>query len=92
MVCYVRRHAVPLAWAWALGLHVLSWIAQVYLGHTLAEKRKPALLDSFVQVCTIFADKQPDALRALAKCHAIKRMCQPDPPLFPPFFSAFRTC
>jgi uncharacterized membrane protein YGL010W len=34
----------------ALALHVVCWILQ-FLGHGLAEKRAPALLDSFVQ-CT----------------------------------------
>lgn len=40
---------VPKAWAWALGLHLLSWVVQVHFGHTVAEKRRPALLDSFFQ-------------------------------------------
>lgn len=43
------RASVPDAWAWALGLHLLSWFAQIAVGHQLAEKRKPALLDSFFQ-------------------------------------------
>jgi uncharacterized membrane protein YGL010W len=43
------KHTVPNAWQWALGLHILSWAVQVYFGHTLAEKRRPALLDSFFQ-------------------------------------------
>ncbi|KAK9830485.1 hypothetical protein WJX72_011978 [[Myrmecia] bisecta] len=43
------RQLVPCAWAWALGVHVLSWIAQVWVGHIVCEKRKPALLDSFFQ-------------------------------------------
>ena len=42
--------AVPHAWAWALGVHLLSWYAQIHLGHIVMEKRKPALLDSFFQV------------------------------------------
>lgn len=37
-------------WAWALGVHVLSWYAQIHPGHLVLEKRKPALLDSFFQV------------------------------------------
>lgn len=44
------RLAVPAAWAWALGLHVFSWFAQVVFGHQMAEHRRPALLDSFFQV------------------------------------------
>ena len=44
--------AVPHAWAWALGVHLLSWYAQIHLGHIVMEKRKPALLDSFFQVGT----------------------------------------
>lgn len=43
------RLAVPAAWAWALGLHVFSWFAQVVFGHQMAEHRRPALLDSFFQ-------------------------------------------
>jgi len=43
------RQVVPQAWSWAVGVHVLSWIMQVYFGHMVAEKRKPALLDSFFQ-------------------------------------------
>lgn len=43
------QHAFPNAWAWALGLHILSWVVQVHFGHTVAEKRRPALLDSFFQ-------------------------------------------
>lgn len=33
---------------WALGLHVISWIAQ-FIGHGVFEGRKPALLDNLVQ-------------------------------------------
>ncbi|KAL4448126.1 hypothetical protein ABPG75_005345 [Micractinium tetrahymenae] len=43
------RAAVPSAWAWALGLHLFSWFAQIVFGHQMAEGRKPALLDSFFQ-------------------------------------------
>jgi uncharacterized membrane protein YGL010W len=43
------RQGVPAAWAWALALHAFSWLAQIYLGHSLAERRRPALLDSFFQ-------------------------------------------
>ena len=28
---------------------MLSWIVQVHFGHTMAEKRRPALMDSFFQ-------------------------------------------
>jgi uncharacterized membrane protein YGL010W len=45
----VQQH-VAAAWGWALGLHMLSWFAQVHFGHIMAEKRRPALLDSFFQV------------------------------------------
>lgn len=44
-----RTHVVH-AWAWALGIHVLSWYMQIHPGHMLLEGRKPALLDSFFQV------------------------------------------
>lgn len=42
--------AVPHAWAWALGMFVLSWYMQIHPGHLVLEGRKPALLDSFFQV------------------------------------------
>ncbi|GAB4817512.1 hypothetical protein N2152v2_004558 [Parachlorella kessleri] len=45
---YVQQHVLS-GWGWALGLHLLSWFAQVHFGHNVAEKRKPALLDSFFQ-------------------------------------------
>ncbi len=41
---------VPDAWAWALGVQVFSWYMQIHPGHGILEKRKPALLDSLVQV------------------------------------------
>ena len=37
------------AWMWALGIHIMSWFMQIVPGHMIAEKRKPALMDSFVQ-------------------------------------------
>lgn len=40
---------VQYAWAYAIGLHILSWWAQIHLGHIMLEHRKPALLDSFFQ-------------------------------------------
>ena len=43
---------VPHAWAYAIGVHVLSWWAQIHLGHMMLEHRKPALLDSFFQAMT----------------------------------------
>ena len=33
----------------ALALHVLGWWMQIVPGHTWIEKRKPALMDSFIQ-------------------------------------------
>jgi len=33
---------------WAIGLHVVSWIAQ-FVGHGIFEGRAPALLDNLVQ-------------------------------------------
>lgn len=38
-----------MAWAWALGLEVLSWYMQIHPGHLIFEKRRPALVDSVVQ-------------------------------------------
>jgi 2-hydroxy fatty acid dioxygenase len=43
------RQAVTGAWTWALGAHLLGWFMQIYFGHSMAEKRRPALLDSFFQ-------------------------------------------
>ena len=43
------RKTIPHAWAWALALHILAWVVQVYFGHVVAEKRRPALMDSFFQ-------------------------------------------
>lgn len=43
---------VPHAWAYAIGVHILSWWAQIHLGHIMLEHRKPALLDSFFQAMT----------------------------------------
>eukprot|EP00892_Ulva_mutabilis_P001678 jgi/Ulvmu1/11510/UM077_0059.1 len=45
---YVQAE-VPKAWAWALGLQVLSWYMQVHPGHLIYEKRRPALTDSLIQ-------------------------------------------
>lgn len=44
------QQEVPNAWAWALGIHVLSWFMQIVPGHSCCEHRKPALLDSLFQV------------------------------------------
>jgi hypothetical protein len=41
---------VAQAWKWALLVHVLSWYMQIHPGHAILEGRKPALLDSLVQV------------------------------------------
>lgn len=35
-----------MAWKYALGIHILSWIMQVAIGHVIFEGRKPALLDN----------------------------------------------
>lgn len=43
------KASVPGAWAWTLGVHILSWFMQIVPGHAWAEGRKPALLDSFFQ-------------------------------------------
>ena len=44
------RQALPNAWAWAFGVHILGWYMQIHIGHMLIEGRKPALLDSLFQV------------------------------------------
>lgn len=63
------RVVVPSAWAWALGLHIFSWFAQIVFGHQMAEHRKPALMDSFFQVRGRF--KQPGCMHWCGRlsCH-----------------------
>jgi uncharacterized membrane protein YGL010W len=39
-------------WKLAFVSHLFGWIVQVYVGHYVYEKRKPALLDSFFQAVT----------------------------------------
>ena len=44
------REAFPdAAWRWAIYAHVLGWFMQIVPGHWYFERRKPSLLDSFVQ-------------------------------------------
>jgi uncharacterized membrane protein YGL010W len=45
--CVETAHVAP--WKAALALHILGWYMQIHPGHTVFEKRKPALLDSLVQ-------------------------------------------
>jgi 2-hydroxy fatty acid dioxygenase len=37
------------AWLWALALNALSWYMQIHPGHIIFEKKRAALVDSFVQ-------------------------------------------
>jgi uncharacterized membrane protein YGL010W len=37
------------AWKLALALHALAWYMQIHPGHGIFERRKPALMDRFVQ-------------------------------------------
>ena len=37
------------AWRWALGAHLAGWLLQIYPGHYVFEKRKPAICDSVFQ-------------------------------------------
>ena len=46
---YSLQKATPHACVISLGLHMLSWLIQVAIGHAILEKRKPALLDSLFQ-------------------------------------------
>jgi len=41
--------SAPHAWACALGVHVLSWYAQIHPGHLILERRRPAIMDSVFQ-------------------------------------------
>jgi uncharacterized membrane protein YGL010W len=41
--------AAPAPLAWAAAVQVVSWAAQIVVGHAWLEKRRPALLDSFFQ-------------------------------------------
>ena len=44
------RQAHPAdAWLWAIYAHVFGWFMQIVPGHTYFERRKPSLMDSFVQ-------------------------------------------
>ena len=44
------RQAYPShAWLWAVYAHLFSWFVQIVPGHGYFEKRKPSLMDSFVQ-------------------------------------------
>lgn len=40
---------VPHAWAPAIGLHLLGWVVQIWFGHHMMERKRPALLDSLLQ-------------------------------------------
>jgi len=37
------------AWRWGAALHAAGWVAQIFPGHVLFERRRPALADSFWQ-------------------------------------------
>ncbi|MEW5304758.1 MAG: hypothetical protein WDW36_007347 [Sanguina aurantia] len=43
------RMTVPHAWAWAILVQFVSWVMQIWPGHYVLEKRKPALFDSMFQ-------------------------------------------
>lgn len=45
--------SLPAAWAVTVPLHLISWFMQIVPGHAIIEKRKPALLDSLVQVVVV---------------------------------------
>jgi uncharacterized membrane protein YGL010W len=45
----VARLPKGTAWKVALVVHIMSWLAQILIGHEHFEGRKPALLDSFFQ-------------------------------------------
>ena len=72
------RQAVPNAWAWAIGVHVLSWWAQVHIGHIMIEGSRPALTQSFFQVacslqqlqigCALQGMRRPFRICSLASC------------------------
>ena len=62
------RLAVPVAWAWALGLHLFSWFAQIVFGHQMAEHRRPALLDSFFQVSVAAAERVGASCWCCCRC------------------------
>lgn len=38
-----------LAWIYSLIIHLFGWYMQIHPGHSILEKRRPALLDSFFQ-------------------------------------------
>lgn len=46
---HLRQTYPSEAWLWAVYAHVLGWFMQIVPGHGYFEKRKPSLMDSFVQ-------------------------------------------
>ncbi len=56
------------AWLWALGVHVFSWYMQIHPGHAVLEGRKPALLDSLVQVRPLLRCAVDEHVSAGAAC------------------------
>lgn len=40
-------------WAYAALAQIVGWGVQITIGHAILEKRKPALLDSFIQALTL---------------------------------------
>ena len=51
---------------WALGAQVLAWYMQLHPGHKVLEGRRPALLDSFWQVCPPSTAPTPGAPASLS--------------------------
>eukprot|EP00210_Caulerpa_lentillifera_P002641 g2523.t1 len=45
----IFRWTVYQSWKWALLFQFIGWFAQLYLGHGIFEKRRPAFMDSFFQ-------------------------------------------
>ena len=81
---------------WALGVHALGWFMQIVPGHGYFEGRKPALLDSLVQVCGVFfggggggGDKQRIAWHHKPTRAHTAAPCTPPPNPLPPKNKAF---
>lgn len=76
--------AAPSAWVYALAVHAFCWVAQIYPGHLVFERRRPALLDSlfqslvlaplFVWMEVMFACGYRPGLHADLKRRVVKRV------------------
>lgn len=63
---------------WAAAVQLLSWYMQIHPGHMVLEKRKPALMDSMVQVRFFTTPQSVFHRRAFNHCqHSALGSCMP---------------